>query len=129
MDEFQTRTLRSFAEEAGRGLRGLDASMWRGRIERRYRELEAAFEGLLAHGETGEALALAHALAEFLRISGRVATGRAWLDRSLANIAAARKGDAPDEKLRELVEQSRARSAVYDVITNGVPVTIEVDTR
>jgi len=27
------------------------------------------------------------------------------------------------------VEQSRARSAVYDVITNGVPVTIEVDTR
>jgi len=39
------------------------------------------------------------------------------------------KGDVPEEKLRELVEQSRARSAVYDVITNGVPVTIEVDTR
>jgi uncharacterized OsmC-like protein len=38
------------------------------------------------------------------------------------------KGDAPAEKLRELVEQSRARSAVFDVITNGVPVTIEVDT-
>ena len=38
------------------------------------------------------------------------------------------KGDAPEEKLRELVEQSRARSAVYDVITNGVPVAIEVDT-
>jgi uncharacterized OsmC-like protein len=38
------------------------------------------------------------------------------------------KGDAPAEKLRELVEQSRARSAVYDVITNGVPVTIQVDT-
>jgi uncharacterized OsmC-like protein len=38
------------------------------------------------------------------------------------------KGDAPAEKLRELVEQSRARSAVYDVITNQVPVTIEVDT-
>jgi uncharacterized OsmC-like protein len=38
------------------------------------------------------------------------------------------KGDAPAEKLRELVDQSRARSAVYDVITNGVPVTIEVDT-
>jgi uncharacterized OsmC-like protein len=37
-------------------------------------------------------------------------------------------GDAPAEKLRELVEQSRARSAVYDVITNRVPVTIEVDT-
>jgi uncharacterized OsmC-like protein len=39
------------------------------------------------------------------------------------------KGDAPAEKLREIVEQSRARSAVYDVITNGVPVAIEVDTR
>jgi uncharacterized OsmC-like protein len=38
------------------------------------------------------------------------------------------KGDAPAEKLREIVEQSRARSAVFDVITKGVPVTIEVDT-
>ena len=37
-------------------------------------------------------------------------------------------GDAPPDKLRELVEQSRARSAVYDIITNRVPVTIEVDT-
>jgi len=37
------------------------------------------------------------------------------------------KGDAPAEKLRELVEQSRARSAVYDVITNQVPVTIDID--
>src|SRR4029453_14797307 len=38
------------------------------------------------------------------------------------------RGAAPAEKLRELVEQSRARSAVYDVVTNGVPVTIQVDT-
>jgi uncharacterized OsmC-like protein len=38
------------------------------------------------------------------------------------------KGDAPAAKLRELVEQSRARSAVFDVITNGAPVSIEVDT-
>ena len=37
------------------------------------------------------------------------------------------KGDAPEEKLRQLVEQSTARSAVYDVITNGVPVDISVD--
>lgn len=37
------------------------------------------------------------------------------------------KGDAPAEVLRELVEQSRSRSAVYDVITNGVPVDIEVE--
>lgn len=39
------------------------------------------------------------------------------------------KGDAPEEKLRAIVEQSRARSAVYDVLTNGVPVSIEVETR
>jgi uncharacterized OsmC-like protein len=37
------------------------------------------------------------------------------------------KGDAPAEKLAALVEQSRARSAVFDVITNGVPVSIEVN--
>jgi uncharacterized OsmC-like protein len=37
------------------------------------------------------------------------------------------KGDAPAQTLRELVDQSRARSAVYDVITGQVPVTIEVN--
>jgi uncharacterized OsmC-like protein len=37
------------------------------------------------------------------------------------------KGDAPAETLRELVGQSRARSAVYDSVTNRVPVTIEVE--
>lgn len=35
-------------------------------------------------------------------------------------------GDAPAETLQALVEQSRARSAVYDVITNSVPVTVNV---
>lgn len=38
-------------------------------------------------------------------------------------------GDAPPEKLREIVEQSRARSAVFDVLTNGVPVEVNVNTR
>jgi uncharacterized OsmC-like protein len=37
------------------------------------------------------------------------------------------KGDADAEKLRQVVAQSQARSAVYDVLTNGVPVTIEVN--
>jgi uncharacterized OsmC-like protein len=36
------------------------------------------------------------------------------------------RGDDP-EKLRKVVEQSRKRSAVYDVVTNGVPVDIQVD--
>jgi uncharacterized OsmC-like protein len=37
------------------------------------------------------------------------------------------KGDADAETLRKVVAQSQARSAVYDVLTNGVPVSIEVD--
>lgn len=36
------------------------------------------------------------------------------------------EGDAPAEKLREIVEQGRARSAVFDVLTNGVPVSVRV---
>jgi len=38
-------------------------------------------------------------------------------------------GDATEETLRGLVEQSRARSAVFDVLTNGVPVSVDVTTR
>jgi uncharacterized OsmC-like protein len=38
------------------------------------------------------------------------------------------KGDAPAEELRELVLQSRDRSAVFDMLTNRVPVSIEVVT-
>lgn len=34
------------------------------------------------------------------------------------------EGDAPREKLEEILAQSRARSAVFDVLTNGVPVDI-----
>ena len=37
------------------------------------------------------------------------------------------QGDAPAEKLNQLVEQARARSAVFDVLTNGCPVAISVD--
>lgn len=36
------------------------------------------------------------------------------------------KGDAPAAALESLVEQSRQRSAVYDVITSSVPVAINV---
>jgi uncharacterized OsmC-like protein len=38
-------------------------------------------------------------------------------------------GDAPPEKLRQIVEQSRARSAVYDVLTNGVPVDVTINVK
>jgi uncharacterized OsmC-like protein len=36
------------------------------------------------------------------------------------------RGDDP-EKLAAVVEQSRKRSAVFDVLTNGVPIDISVD--
>src|SRR5262245_10705392 len=37
------------------------------------------------------------------------------------------KGDASPEKLREGVERAQARSAVYDMVANGVPVTLDVE--
>jgi len=37
-------------------------------------------------------------------------------------------GDAPADRLREVVERAKQRSAVYDVVTNGVPVALEVTT-
>jgi len=36
------------------------------------------------------------------------------------------KGDAPEAKLREIVDRAQQRSAVYDIVTNGVPVTVDV---
>jgi uncharacterized OsmC-like protein len=38
-------------------------------------------------------------------------------------------GDAPPEKLRAIVEQAQARSAVFDVLAHGVPVDINILTR
>jgi uncharacterized OsmC-like protein len=38
------------------------------------------------------------------------------------------RGEATPEKLREVVERGRARSAVYDVVARSVPVTIDVVT-
>lgn len=38
------------------------------------------------------------------------------------------EGDADDETLREIVERSRQRSAVYDALTNPTPVSVEVVT-
>jgi uncharacterized OsmC-like protein len=37
-------------------------------------------------------------------------------------------GDAPPEKLADIVRQSKARSAVYDVVTNGVDVGLRIKT-
>ena len=36
------------------------------------------------------------------------------------------KGDAPEEKLREVLERATARSAVFDMVSHGVPTTVEL---
>jgi uncharacterized OsmC-like protein len=38
------------------------------------------------------------------------------------------EGDAPPEKLRQVVERATQRSAVFDMVTNGVPVHVGVTT-
>jgi uncharacterized OsmC-like protein len=38
------------------------------------------------------------------------------------------KGDAPEEKLREIMARAQTRSAVFDTIHNGTPIEIEVVT-
>ena len=35
-------------------------------------------------------------------------------------------GEASEDKLREIVERAKARSAVFDMVTNGVPVAVDV---
>ncbi|MCI5075899.1 OsmC family protein [Oricola sp.] len=37
------------------------------------------------------------------------------------------QGDASADKLRQVVDQSVSRSAVFDMLTNGLPVTVGVD--
>jgi uncharacterized OsmC-like protein len=37
-------------------------------------------------------------------------------------------GNAPEAKLREVVERARKRSAVYDMVSTGVPVALDVAT-
>jgi uncharacterized OsmC-like protein len=61
------------------------------------------------------------------------ARGATGLDDSLRNgferisVAFTIKGDAPPEKLQELVERAKARSVVYDILTNGVPVDVHAE--
>jgi uncharacterized OsmC-like protein len=57
-----------------------------------------------------------------LGLSGQVRNGYREL-----RVAFTIKGDAPPAVLEKIVEQSRKRSAVYDVLTTGVPVTISVN--
>jgi ATP/maltotriose-dependent transcriptional regulator MalT len=100
MEEHAARSLLAFAEDVRRGLRGLNASLWRDRLQRRFQDLEAAFDWLLDHGHTADALAMASTLADLLRTTGHVATGRAWLDRALEAATIDDRLRAVDDRLR-----------------------------
>lgn len=61
------------------------------------------------------------------------ARGATGLDDSYRNgfehirVAYTIRGDASEDKLREIVERAKSRSVVYDMVTNGVPVDVEAD--
>jgi uncharacterized OsmC-like protein len=61
------------------------------------------------------------------------ARGATGIDDSYRNgferidIAFTIRGDASPEKLQEIVERAKARSVVYDIVTNGVPVAVTAD--
>src|SRR4051812_47504940 len=61
------------------------------------------------------------------------ARGATGLDPSYRNgferidVAFTVRGDAAPEKLQEIVERAKARSVVYDMVTNGVPVALTAD--
>jgi uncharacterized OsmC-like protein len=61
------------------------------------------------------------------------ARGAAGIDDSYRNgferieISFSIRGDATPEKLQEIVERAKARSVVYDMVTNGVPVAVTAD--
>ncbi|HEY7579103.1 MAG TPA: OsmC family protein [Acetobacteraceae bacterium] len=38
------------------------------------------------------------------------------------------KGDAPEAKLQEIVQQACARSAVLDILSNGIPISVKANT-
>src|SRR5262245_56521120 len=61
------------------------------------------------------------------------ARGATGLDKSYRNgfesirVSFSIKGDAPREKLEEIVERAKARSVVYDIVTNPVPVEVRAE--
>lgn len=57
----------------------------------------------------------------FLGLSDKVRNGYESL-----NVTFRIKADAPEEKLRELVELAQRRSPVFDIVSNPVPVTVQL---
>ncbi len=106
-----------------------------------------------ADGGTGPAEELLHALAACLTTSlvyvaaareVRLTRVESWLEGEMdlpgalgagpeprngfdhIRVRFAVEGDAPREELEEVVQRAQARSAVFDMVSYGVPVTVEV---
>ena len=84
MDARTAESLLNFAEQAGPGLRGLDAKNIFAQFERQYAELLAAMQWFVDQGHTDESLRLANALAPFWMARKRLDDGATWFDRAFA---------------------------------------------
>lgn len=83
MTDMDYTSVMAFAEDAGRQLRGPQATQWLERLESRYAECQAALLWLVDNGRTDEALHLALALVDFWQYTDRISDGRDWLQRVL----------------------------------------------
>jgi len=84
VDEQAASSLVNVAEDAGRGLRGLEAKAAFERLEHRYGDLLAALEWFVSRRRTDEALRLAASLTPFWTATKRLDEGSDWFDRVLA---------------------------------------------
>ena len=96
MDEATALTLIDFAEQSSKGLDGHEAGEWRERIASRWSNLQSAYTWLLDNDRADAAARIVLALEKYWTAAGKLADGRAWLERLL---------EAP-----RLGEQARARA-------------------
>ncbi|HEX5013262.1 MAG TPA: tetratricopeptide repeat protein [Candidatus Limnocylindrales bacterium] len=84
MDATSAQSLLETAEQAGPGLRGLNANALFADLERQYDDLLAALQWFLENERTDEALRLAIALAPVWMARKRLDEGLEWFDKALA---------------------------------------------
>src|SRR5262245_53182143 len=84
VDAQAAESLLKLAEQAGPGLRGVDANALFAQLEHKYDDLLAALGWFIDNGRTDDALRLAIALAPVWMAHKRLDEGLAWFDKALA---------------------------------------------
>jgi predicted ATPase/class 3 adenylate cyclase len=84
--DLHARWFLELAERAEPELTGADQPDWLDRVSGEHENLRAALDRFLDTGDSESALRLAAALVVFWFIRGHYGEGRAWLDRSLADV-------------------------------------------